>query len=132
MILQSSQIDNLYFYFRNIYEIKVTNYIENIKASEEYQKRYEEIKNLLQDFCNKFHKFSLSTILNGTSNVEEKSYSIINAEFNIRSWELKDLVYTKIKAVLSTIDDKNDFDSIVKIIESKINIEEIHNELKNN
>lgn len=122
MTLKSSHVTRLFSYFSKLYQDELreleTERVNKIKESDEYK---ETVKKIEEFF----------TTINYTS-IEYTPYSIAGTVHDlyknyVDTWERKELIDLKLNAILATLPDSLAFEEIVKLVDEKLNFEEIIN-----
>lgn len=125
MTLKNSQVESLYSYILAEYQKKLRQMenlrIKEIKESEEYKTKLEDITNFLTNI-----NYPLERI-------EYQSHALCNASFNLDEskythWQICNALQLKLKAILSTLPDSLSFEEIVKLVDEKLEFEKIINQ----
>lgn len=124
MTLKNSQVERLFTYLNAEYQKKLQDLestrIKEIKESEEYKTKLEEITNFLTNI-----NYPLNRI-------EYQSHALCNASFNLDEskythWQIWNTLELKLKAILSTLPDSLSFEEVVKLVDEKLEFEQIIN-----
>ena len=125
MTLKNSQVERLFTYLNAEYQKKLQDLestrIKEIEESDEYKTKLEEITNFLTNI-----NYPLNRI-------EYQSHALCNASFNLDEskythWQIWNALELKLKAILSTLPDSLSFEEIVKLVDEKLEFEQIINQ----
>lgn len=125
--MQSFAIDNLHEYIFEIYQKKLRKLdderINNIKSSEEFETLKDQIELFFIEIGTELSKYKYY--------IEEIVFTTLNktCENKYSTWENKETISNKIKAILTTLSDNLSFEEIIKITDEKLNFEEIIKEI---
>jgi len=125
MTLKNSQVERLFTYLNAEYQKKLQDLestrIKEIEESDEYKTKLEDITNFLTNI-----NYPLERI-------EYQSHALCNASFNLDEskythWQIWNALELKLKAILSTLPDSLSFEEIVKLVDEKLEFEQIINQ----
>lgn len=124
MTLKNSQVESLYSYILAEYQNKLRKMealrIKEIEESEEYKTKLEKITNFLTNINYPLNR------------VEYQSHALCNASFDLDEskythWKIRETLELKLKAILSTLPDSLSFEEVVKLVDEKLEFEQIIN-----
>ena len=122
MTLKNSQVERLFTYLNAEYQKKLQDLestrIKEIEESDEYKQTFTEIKSFL-----------ISKGLEEKT-ADSKSKSICKIIFNTYDlvyWSNSTLIRYKLEAILSTLPDSLSFEEVVKLVDEKLEFEQIIN-----
>jgi len=125
MTLKNSQVERLFTNLNAEYQKKLQDLestrIKEIEESDEYKTKLEDITNFLTNI-----NYPLERI-------EYQSHALCNASFNLDEskythWQIWNALELKLKAILSTLPDSLSFEEIVKLVDEKLEFEQIINQ----
>ncbi len=124
MTLKNSQVERLFTYLNAEYQKKLQDLestrIKEIEESDEYKQTFTEIKSFLiskgldEETADSRSKFICETI-----------FKIDHFVYN--TWPNNTLVRHKLEAILSTLPDSLSFEEVVKLVDEKLEFEQIIN-----
>ena len=125
MTLKNSQVERLFTYLNAEYQKKLQDLestrIKEIEESDEYKQTFTEIKSFLiskgldEENADHRSKFICETIFN--------TYDLV-----YNTWSNSTLIRNKLGAILSTLPDSLSFEEVVKLVDEKLEFEQIINQ----
>lgn len=126
MTLKKSQVENLHSYLYSEYSNRLnkleTERINKILESDEYKTLY-----------NKFETFYKEVGLDMTEwQIKDHTMIVLHGYKNrVDTWNIFDKMNNKIRAILSTLPQDTDFEDVVKLVEEKLQLDNIITEEHN-
>ena len=124
MTLKNSQVERLFTYLNAEYQKKLQDLestrIKEIEESDEYKQTFTEIKSFLIS-----KGLDEETADSGSKFICETIFKIDHFVYN--TWPNNTLVRYKLEAILSTLPDSLSFEEVVKLVDEKLEFEQIIN-----